>query len=148
SDLRGDQVEIVNTPFASDEDPRTETVWWQQPDTLAMAANLGRYLLVALVAFLLYWLILRPLIKRYTQPPLVAAATPGGILNTSVGSDDDSDADERDGDVNDGDTYSGKPKRRRKTSLYEHNLNDLREMAQEDPRMVAMIIRSWMNAND
>ncbi|WP_081192133.1 flagellar basal-body MS-ring/collar protein FliF [Halomonas sp. BC1] len=148
SGQRGDQVEIVNTPFASDEDPRTETVWWQQPDTLAMAANLGRYLLVALVAFLLYWLILRPLIKRYTQPPLVATATPGGILNTSVGSDDDSDADERDGDVNDGDTYSGKPKRRRKTSLYEHNLNDLREMAQEDPRMVAMIIRSWMNAND
>lgn len=32
--------------------------------------------------------------------------------------------------------------------LYEHNLNDLREMAQEDPRMVAMIIRSWMNANE
>ncbi len=48
----------------------------------------------------------------------------------------------------DDDTYSGKPKRRRKTSLYEHNLNDLREMAQEDPRMVAMIIRSWMNANE
>ena len=55
---------------------------------------------------------------------------------------------EGEGEGDDEATYSNKPKRRRKTSLYEHNLNDLREMAQEDPRMVAMIIRSWMNAND
>ncbi len=147
SELRGDQVEVVNTPFAGDDDTRIEPVWWQHPDNLALAATLGRYLLVALAALLLYWLILRPLIKRYTQPPIMAAATPGGMLNTSVGSDDE-DEQEGEGGADDDDTYSNKPKRRRKTSLYEHNLNDLREMAQEDPRMVAMIIRSWMNAND
>ncbi|MDT9694041.1 hypothetical protein Q5762_38090, partial [Streptomyces sp. P9(2023)] len=92
----------------SDDDGRLEPVWWQQPDTLAMAANLGRYLLVALVALLLYWLILRPLIKRYTQPPVVAAAMPGGILNTSIGSEDDDE--ESVGDTDEDDTYSGKPK--------------------------------------
>ncbi|MFP3342550.1 flagellar basal-body MS-ring/collar protein FliF [Halomonas sp. SIMBA_159] len=146
SELRGDQVEVVNTPFAGDDDTRAEPVWWQHPDNLAMAATLGRYLLVALAALLLYWLILRPLIKRYTQPPVMAAAAPGDMLNTSVGGEEDEQ--EGEGGADDDDTYSNKPKRRRKTSLYEHNLNDLREMAQEDPRMVAMIIRSWMNAND
>ena len=53
SDLRGDQVEVVNTPFAGDDDTRVEPVWWQHPDNLAIAANLGRYLLVALAALLL-----------------------------------------------------------------------------------------------
>ena len=148
SDLRGDQVEVVNTPFAGDDDTRVEPVWWQHPDNLAIAANLGRYLLVALAALLLYLLILRPLIKRYTQPPVMAAAVPGSTLSTRVGSDEDDQESEAEGEGDDEATYSNKPKRRRKTSLYEHNLNDLREMAQEDPRMVAMIIRSWMNAND
>tara|TARA_R100001198_G_scaffold94216_1_gene76915 strand:- start:1038 stop:2267 length:1230 start_codon:yes stop_codon:yes gene_type:complete len=147
SELRGDQVEVVNTPFAGDDDTRVEPVWWQHPDNIAMAATLGRYLLVAIAALLLYWLILRPLIKRYTQPPVMAAAMPGGTLNTSVGGEED-EQEGSEGEGDEEDTYSNKPKRRRKTSLYEHNLNDLREMAQEDPRMVAMIIRSWMNAND
>ena len=95
---------------------------------------------------LLYLLILRPLIKRYTQTPVMAAATPGGTLAASVGGEDDDEEGEEPSGESD-ETYA-KPKRRRKTSLYEHNLNDLREMAQEDPRMVAMIIRSWMNANE
>lgn len=147
SQVRGDQVEVVNSPFADTREEMTETVWWKQPETLAMAGTLGRYLLVALAALLIYLLILRPLIKRYTQPPVTApTATPGRTLSTSVGDEDDESDDEAEGD--DDDTYSDKPKRRRKTSLYEHNLNDLREMAQEDPRMVAMIIRSWMNNNE
>jgi len=145
SQLRGDEIEVVNSPFARSEDETAEVDWGQQPNTLSMAANLGRYLLVALAILLLYLLILRPLIKRYTQSPVMATAAPGGTLAASVGGDDD-EGDEASSDDND-ETYS-KPKRRRKTSLYEHNLNDLREMAQEDPRMVAMIIRSWMNANE
>ncbi|HSP31120.1 MAG TPA: flagellar M-ring protein FliF C-terminal domain-containing protein, partial [Halomonas sp.] len=145
SQLRGDEVEVVNSPFTRSVDEADEVEWWQHPDSLSIAGNVGRYLLVALAILLLYLLILRPLIKRYTETPVMATATPGSTLATSVGSEDD-DKGEESTDESD-ETYA-KPKRRRKTSLYEHNLNDLREMAQEDPRMVAMIIRSWMNANE
>ncbi|GAA3893715.1 flagellar basal-body MS-ring/collar protein FliF [Halomonas cibimaris] len=141
--VRGDAIEVVNTPFANVVEEETVTPWWQQRDVLTLLASLGRYLLVGLAVLLLYLLILRPLIKRYTQPPAMASA-PGATLSTSVG-EDDSDADTAEGSEADDGSYE-KPKRKRKTSLYEHNLNDLREMAQEDPRMVAMILRSWMNA--
>ncbi|WP_434983846.1 flagellar basal-body MS-ring/collar protein FliF [Vreelandella zhaodongensis] len=146
SQVRGDEVEVVNTPFASVDESISEIAWWRQPETLSMASSLGRYLLVAIATLLLYLLILRPLIKRYTQPPVVAAAMPSSTFSASVGGEEDEQesAQPTEGE----DTYSNKPKRRRKTSLYEHNLNDLREMAQEDPRMVAMIIRSWMNTNE
>lgn len=144
SQLRGDEVEVVNSPFARSTEETAEVEWWKDPDILSMAATVGRYLLVALAILLLYLLILRPLIKRYTQTPVMATAAPGGTLAASVGGDDD---EESEASEESDETYA-KPKRRRKTSLYEHNLNDLREMAQEDPRMVAMIIRSWMNANE
>ncbi|HAA45435.1 MAG: flagellar MS-ring protein [Halomonas sp. 54_146] len=145
SQLRGDEVEVVNTPFARSVDETTDAEWWQDPNTLSIAGNVGRYLLVALAILLLYLLILRPLIKRYTQPPMMAAAMPGSTLETRVGSEDEG---ESEGAFDEDDETYAKPKRRRKTSLYEHNLNDLREMAQEDPRMVAMIIRSWMNTSE
>jgi flagellar M-ring protein FliF len=32
----------------------------------------------------------------------------------------------------------------RKASTYEHGLNDLKDMAKNDPAMVAMIVRNWM----
>lgn len=144
SQLRGDEVEVVNSPFTRSVEETAEVEWWKDPTILSIAAKAGRYLLVALAILLLYLLILRPLIKRYTQSPVMAAATPGGMLAASVG-DDDEESEETPDESDE--TYA-KPKRRRKTSLYEHNLNDLREMAQEDPRMVAMIIRSWMNANE
>lgn len=144
SQLRGDEVEVVNSPFTRSVEETAEVEWWKDPTILSIAAKAGRYLLVALAILLLYLLILRPLIKRYTQSPVMAAATPSGMLAASVG-DDDEESEETPDESDE--TYA-KPKRRRKTSLYEHNLNDLREMAQEDPRMVAMIIRSWMNANE
>lgn len=144
---RGDEIDVVNTPFARPDEEADALEWWQRPEILAMAANAGRYLLVALAALLLYLLILRPLIKRYTQSPVMAAAMPGGSLNTSVGDDDD-ESEEDSAEGKDADDTYHRPKRKRKTSLYEHNLQDLREMAQEDPRMVAMIIRSWMNSHE
>ncbi|MGP9797808.1 flagellar basal-body MS-ring/collar protein FliF [Halomonas sp. 86] len=149
SEVRGDQIEVVNSPFADTREDAAETDWWKDPGTLAIASTLGRYLLVALAALLLYLLILRPLIKRYTQTPAVAPVLPGQTLATSVGGDVEDEAG-AEGEALDeeGNTYSNKPKRNRKTSLYEHNLNDLRDMAQDDPRMIAMIIRSWMNANE
>ena len=145
SQARGDEVEVVNSPFARSVEEIAEVEWWKDPSVLSMAANVGRYLLVALAILLLYLLILRPLIKRYTQSPVMSAAMPGSTLTASVGGEDDDEGAEATDDSEE--TYE-KPKRKRKTSLYEHNLNDLREMAQEDPRMVAMIIRSWMNTHE
>ena len=37
---------------------------------------------------------------------------------------------------------------RRRSAVYEHNLAHLREMAQEDPRLIAMIVSGWMKKND
>lgn len=41
-----------------------------------------------------------------------------------------------------------KPKRKRRSSAYEDHLAELRELAQEDPRMIAMIVRSWMSKHE
>ncbi|HSP57112.1 MAG TPA: flagellar basal-body MS-ring/collar protein FliF [Halomonas sp.] len=140
SEARGDQLEVVNTPFTERDADERDLEWWQDPDIQQLAFTLGRYLLVGLAILLLYLLILRPLIKRHTQAPAAPAALPAGF-QARVGEPDDPAEDD---EASDETTYD-KPQRRHKSSAYEQNLSDLREMAQEDPRMVGLIVRSWMN---
>lgn len=149
---RGDEIEVVNSRFSISEEETPSLEWWQSPDIHALALTIGRYLLVGLAALLLYLLILRPLIKRHTQSPVPTAAGPGANLQVQIGDGegeaqaDGEEAADATGEA--GGTYEPPRKRRRKSSEYEQNLNDLREMAQEDPRMVAMIVRSWMNKHE
>ncbi|GHE21061.1 flagellar basal-body MS-ring/collar protein FliF [Halomonas urumqiensis] len=143
STARGDEVEVVNSAFSRTEQADDSREWWQSPDILDMAASAGRYLLVALAALLIYLLILRPLIKRHTQAPMPQPQA-GPTLRVQVGDDDEPQPASAAAD-DEPETFDAPRKRRRKSSAYEENLSDLRELAQEDPRMVAMIVRSWMN---
>lgn len=140
SEARGDQLEVVNTPFTQRDADERDLEWWQDPDIQQLAFTLGRYLLVGLALLLLYLLILRPLIKRHTQAPVATRALPTGF-QARVG---ESDEPTEEAQAPDETTYD-KPRRPHKSSAYEQNLSDLREMAQEDPRMVGLIVRSWVN---
>ncbi|MCE8014800.1 flagellar M-ring protein FliF [Halomonas sp. MCCC 1A17488] len=146
SQARGDAIEVVNSPFSRVVEESEELEWWQSPEIHALALTAGRYLLVALGILLGYLLILRPLIKRHTERPVLAAA-PGTGLQVRVG--DDAEASEGElqaaGGEDDELRPYQKPKRKRRSSAYEDHLAELRELAQEDPRMIAMIVRSWMN---
>lgn len=139
SATRNDAVEVVNSPFTEPTDTFEILPWWQTPQALGLAMTLGRYLLVALAALLLWFMVLRPLIKR--QAPVQIA---GPALRTTNGmpvpDGTDDGAEDADNDV----VETPRPRRRRSTA-YEQNLKDAREMAQEDPRLVAMIVRSWIN---
>lgn len=147
SEARGDEIALVNSPFAVDEREQETLEWWQRPEVQQLALTLGRYLLIGLAILLLYLLILRPFIKRATATPPPATQQPPAATVTARVGDDDERNDERSQEDDDASTYD-KPRRRRKASAYEQNLNDLREMAEEDPRMVAMIVRGWMNRNE
>lgn len=146
SQARGDEIAVVNSPFTRTA-PEVETLeWWQQPDLQQLALTLGRYLLVGLAILLLYLLILRPLIKRASQAPQPAVASPAATFQARVGEEEEERGSSSDGQEDE--TTYDKPRRRRKASAYEDQLRDLREMAEEDPRMVAMIVRGWMNKHE
>ncbi|MGR4067914.1 flagellar basal-body MS-ring/collar protein FliF [Billgrantia sp. C5P2] len=146
SQARGDAIEVVNSPFSRIVEESEELEWWQSPEVHALALTIGRYLLVALGILLGYLLILRPLIKRHTERPVLATA-PGSGLQVRVGDDSEASEGELETAREDDDELRPyqKPKRKRRSSAYEDHLAELRELAQEDPRMIAMIVRSWMN---
>ncbi|MFD2405374.1 flagellar basal-body MS-ring/collar protein FliF [Azorhizophilus paspali] len=66
TDSRGDQLEIMNSPFA-DTLVVDQQEWWKTPEFYNLATSLSRYLLVAFIALLLWLMVLRPLKRRHRE---------------------------------------------------------------------------------
>lgn len=144
---RGDELEVVNSPFNDIQEVFVQAPWWQTPEFFVMATSIARYLLVGLAALLLWLLLLRPLLRRVAPPAASEVASTGEeeASAASVGGENASAPSEEAAAAAAGELQR---RLRRRSAVYEHNLASLREMAQEDPRLIAMIVTGWMKKND
>jgi flagellar M-ring protein FliF len=129
---RGDSLNVVNSLFASDTAEEPELPLWRQPDNIDLAKSAGKYLLLGALALYLWLAVLRPLLRKYLQaaqavPPLAGAEqTPpddSGLQAQTEAED-------------------------RKARRHQENLQYAQETAVKDPRMVAMLIKHWMDKNN
>lgn len=120
---RGDSLNVVNSPFTSDQPHLAELALWQQPEMRELARETGKYLLMAAVIAWLYFGQLKPLLRRMRQPRAEAAiplpdARAEPVLDKS--SSPSSQA------IND--------------------LDNVRQVARDDPKVVANVVRRWVGA--
>ncbi|OLO05569.1 MULTISPECIES: flagellar basal-body MS-ring/collar protein FliF [Salinicola] len=151
SEARGDALEVVNSPFQLNAPDFEIQPWWQTPEAWSLAKSLLKYLVVALVALFLWFKVVKPLLRRQTPEPVPApaaspmpasgaAATAGAASYQTV-----SDSGVDDSGSRAGSAAKARERNRRGASNYEQDLKDVREIAQEDPRLVAMVVRTWMD---
>ncbi|TDX30986.1 flagellar M-ring protein FliF [Modicisalibacter xianhensis] len=142
SEARGDELALVNSAFAQNTTGAEPLPWWQTPQAIELGMTLGRYLLVALAALFLWFMVLRPMVKRYSQPATASSLAMDNLSNAPATAIGTSDEDEEDN------VEESSRRRRRKANAYEQHLKQAREMALEDPRMVAIVVKSWINENE
>ncbi len=139
---RGDSLNVVNTQFSTDMEP--EVPLWKQPGMIELAKEIGKYVLVAAVLLFLYFRVLRPIVwklsgreererlakeKAEAEAAAAAAAVAAGF-----------DPDDPDAIVN----LSGEPAVDERAQ-YKANLETAKQWAKNDPKLVASIIKSWVN---
>ena len=126
---RGDSVSVANAPFTAIEKSEMETPLWKDPEMLSLAKDLFKYAAIAaIIAFLMLKVIL-PLIKAMMPPPPPVAQPVGSTINI---------VDEEEGEESRGPSAA---------EALEHKLGQARELAQQDPKVVANIIKDWTGAN-
>jgi flagellar M-ring protein FliF len=123
---RGDTVEIVNLPFTQPSGVQTapRPPWWRNPRFIPLAEKLLKYLVVAVGAWLLWRKLIKPLLDR--TPELFPAR-----LTTESEAEETADTEAR----------LRQQRRQQQGTLIE----TAQGLARDDPRMVAMILKSWMN---
>lgn len=121
---RGDSLNVVNSPFASDASDTPELPVWRQPDNIEIAKAGGKYLLLGILALYLWFTVLRPLLRKHLHPVPAQAAAPGQEEAPSA------------------DAVAQSQERQAERHL--ENIRYAQETAAKEPRAVAMLIKHWM----
>jgi flagellar M-ring protein FliF len=133
SQERGDSLNVVNSAFARDgqEDAKAELPFWKDRDNLGLAKEIGGWLLLGLLALFAWFAVLRPLLRRHLGPPPVAAA-PEAAAEPAIDPDDEAQA-------------AQLGARQREAERRQADLDYAQQTAEQDPRLVATLIKHWMN---
>ncbi|WKU18156.1 flagellar basal-body MS-ring/collar protein FliF [Advenella alkanexedens] len=127
SDERGDSLNVVNSEFTSSE-PQIPV--WKDPEMHSLAKTLGQYLLLFIAVMLIWLKAFKPLIRALEDRKSMELAEKQAALRQEEA--------ER----------KAKSEIPVKHDHYEDNLNVVMKIAAEDPRAVAMVLRTWMNQNN
>ncbi len=122
---RGDTLNVANSPFTLDKPVIEALPLWRDPDMQQLAKDAGRYLLMAVLIGWLYFGQLRPLLRRMREPRAMAdptATVQDAVIEPVLGEPGD----------------SADPKR--------SDLDNVRQIARDDPRIVANVVRRWVGA--
>ena len=121
---RGDTLNVVNSAFAQAAPPAIEELpIWKQPENIALAKDAGRYLLMAGVIAWLYFTQLKPLMARMRAPAPVGSV---GHVEPMLG--------------------EPQPLPVATGSARVNDLDNARQVARDDPRMVAHVVKNWVGA--
>ena len=125
---RGDTVNVVNAAFTEVKSEEVSMPVWKDPQTMAMAKELLKNLLVFGLAFYLVFGVLRPLLRDLMRP--VEAVTPeGGKLELG-------------GEA--GSLAEAGPPPDRSRAAFDDTLREAKEFAKQNPKLTADIIKQWM----
>ena len=129
---RGDSLNVANSPFAvPDREPVAELPAWKQPETIQVAKESGKYLLIAGVLGYLFFAYLRPMLKR------VADGMPNPLrLPAAGGKEEDKVADAQLIERKDVQPRS-----------YQRNLEMARQLARQEPKLVANVVKTWVRGD-
>ncbi|MDH6149787.1 MULTISPECIES: flagellar basal-body MS-ring/collar protein FliF [Paraburkholderia] len=140
---RGDSVNVVNSAFTTELDPNADLPWWRTPDMLALYKQIATYLGIGAVALFLYFVMVKPALRRAFPPPpepvaaLMAPDEP--VLLDGI------PAEERDGAVVEIEADSEKLALENAKHKYERNLEFARSIARQDPKIVATVVKNWVS---
>jgi len=143
---RGDSVNVVNSPFTAELDPNADLPWWRTPDMLALYKQIATYLGIGAVALFLYFVMVKPALRRAFPPPepVVAAALPSPdepiLLDGIPAAERAANGSSVEIDTGDAELLALENAKHK----YERNLEFARSIARQDPKIVATVVKNWV----
>jgi flagellar M-ring protein FliF len=140
---RGDTLTVKNAPFDGVDKPvpPPEAIpWWKNPDNWALAKQVGKFVLAFVVLCYLFFRILRPMMRPVLRkldeisdvppPPPPRIPTPEEDQQAVIAR---TQLEEMEASQNQG---------------YRENLQMAKNLAKEDPRVVANVVKAWVGAHE
>jgi len=137
TEKRGDTLNVVNSPFSAVDDASGELPFWQQQAFIDQLIEAGRWLLVVIVAWLLWRKAIRPQLVRRAEEAKALKEQTMLRQETHEAVEVRLSKDEQ------------VQQRRVNQRLGAEVMSQrIREMSDNDPRVVALVIRQWMSTEN
>ncbi|WP_097162587.1 flagellar basal-body MS-ring/collar protein FliF [Enterobacter sp. CC120223-11] len=128
---RGDSVNIMNSPFNGVvEEPVPP--FWKQESFYALLMSIARYLVIAIIAWVMWRKLVQPAWVRHQETAIRRMEMEKEVREEAMA--EKKRASEKEA--------SERAQQRVDTEL---NSQQLRELAEQEPRVIALVIRQWMN---
>jgi flagellar M-ring protein FliF len=127
---RGDTLSVINSTFNVIPVPQApEVPLWKDPANISLAKDIGKYLLVAAFVLFLVLKVLRPMAKNLAR---LQAPAPTPLLAAAAGAEGVQALPPQD--------HHGDP--------FENSLRNARQIASQDPKVVANVVKDWVASNE
>lgn len=124
---RGDSLTVVNSSFAGEKPEALKDIpLWKQPETIEYGKDALRFIVGIVVLMMLYKKLLKPMLTKLGQPLAVMAQPQAAALAAGAGQE-----------VIEANAVP--------VSSYEQNLGTARQIAMNNPKMVANVVAGWTN---
>ncbi|WP_168386157.1 flagellar basal-body MS-ring/collar protein FliF [Erwinia amylovora] len=131
SEQRGDSINIVNSPFNGVVEEAMPPLW-QQQSFQALMMTLARYLVIAIIGWVMWRRLVQPVWIRHQDTTIKRLELEKEARKLEL--EEKNKAAEM--------TAHAKEKRRTDTEI---NGQQLRELAEQEPRVIALVMRQWLN---
>ena len=126
---RGDTLNVANSQFnMGEKEEIPETPLWKDPDTHMWAKDIGKQLMIAGILLFFIMKIVRPYLKKVSEqlppPPPPAMASEPAHSQTAM------------------------PERRKPNPGYEQNLQMAKQLAVDEPGIVANVVKEWVSGKN
>ncbi|MDP1996713.1 MAG: flagellar basal-body MS-ring/collar protein FliF [Gallionella sp.] len=123
---RGDSLNVQVAAFTEHKEEVVEALpLWKQPDMIELAKDLLKYLVIAAVVFFVTFRVIKPAFHTLLTP----LSSTGGFAAT------------QEGEAIPEATYTPS------APSYEQSLQTAKQIAQQEPKIVASVVKEWVNSN-
>jgi len=127
---RGDSLTVVNSSFAGEPaEIIPEVPLWKDPEVVEYAKDALRFIVGIVVLLIIYKRALSPMLRKLTAPAQKLLTAPVDSEDAVV-------------------SLSGEQGRLPANSGYEQSLEAAKQLAKDNPRMVASVVANWTNGNE
>jgi flagellar M-ring protein FliF len=137
---RGDTLNVANAPFDGIDKPAEETLdWWKDKNNLPLLKDFAKWVFIAMVLLFLWYRILRPALKPVMKTFDKAVEMPPEPepAESEAASEPDHEEIAR---------IAREAEEQKQVIVYKSNLEMAKTLAQNDPRIVANVIKEWLGA--
>jgi flagellar M-ring protein FliF len=140
---RGDTLNVTNAPFDGVDkpvDPPAAVEWWRDPDNIALAKEIGKFALAAIVLSYLFFRILRPMMRPIFRKLDEITDVPPLPAPRELSPEEDQEAIIARTQLEEMEAHQAQG--------YRENLQMAKNLAKEDPRIVANVVKAWVGAHE